>query len=62
MKCIIKYFKKRRLIKKYTPNTQSMRDQLHLLGMMKDDKEFCDFYRHRIYCELRCLNRLKKLK
>lgn len=62
MICISKYFKKRRLIKKYTPNTNSMKKDLHILNWMRDDKEFCGFYRHRIYCELRCLNRLKKLK
>jgi hypothetical protein len=53
-----KYFKKRRLIKKYTPDYAK---QLYLLNMMKEDQEFCAFYRHQIYCELRALSRLKRL-
>ena len=58
MKCVLKYIKKRRLIRKYTPNYSS---QLHLYNLMKDDPEFLAYYRHIIYCELRCVRRLKSL-
>ena len=61
MSTILKWFKKRRLIKKYKFTDKKMSDQVYLLRMMKDDKEFCDYYRHQIYCELRFLRRLKQL-
>ena len=38
-----------------------MENQLHLMQMMKDDPEFLIYYRHKILCELRCYNRLKRL-
>ena len=58
MKCI----KKRILIKKYLPTTESMQNDLHLINMMKHDDEFLDYFRHIRACELRCLKRLKDLK
>lgn len=61
MNCIKMFFKKRRLIKKYTRTDKQMMADIHLSRMMKDDKEFMDFFRHNIYCELRALRRIKQL-
>lgn len=59
--CIKKYLKKRRLLKKYELTKEKMLNQIHLFKLMEDDKEFFDFYRHRIYCELRFVKRIKQL-
>lgn len=58
MNCIAKYLKRRRLIKKYTPDFEQ---QLFMMEFWKGDKEFLRAFRHNIYCELRCLQRLRKL-
>lgn len=62
MNCIQKYFKKRRLLAKYKVTPALMREDLHLLKIMEDDKEFRNILSHIRACEIRCYNRLKKLK
>ncbi len=53
-----KCLKKRRLIKKYTPTTKSMLNDLHLLRI---DPEIRSYLTHIRHCELRFLNRIKRL-
>lgn len=62
MICIKKYFKRRRLLKKYKLTDAKMEKQVWLMRAMKDDIEFKRYYSHIVMCELRCYNRLKKLK
>lgn len=53
------YFKKKKLIEKYSPDYKV---HLYLLRLMEDDEEFYKFYRYQMHCELRFINRIKKLK
>ncbi len=59
---ILKYFKKRRLLKKYYPTVEKKVHQIYLHRMFDGDPETQKYFRHIILCELRCYNRLKKLK
>ena len=61
MKNIFKCLKKRRLIKKYSITKETMERDLFIFNMMKNNKEMENHYLHKRYCEIRCLNRLKKL-
>ncbi len=61
MKTILKFFKRKRLLKKYELTEDKMLNQIHLKNLMKDDEEFIKQYLHIIYSEIRCYNRLKKL-
>lgn len=61
MKCITKYFKKRRLLAKYRLTSERMENDLYMLRVMGGDVEFKEYYYHVRSCELRCYRRLKKL-
>lgn len=61
MNCIGKYFKKRRLLKKYEFTDQKALNDIHLIRLMKHDLELIEFITHQRACERRCYERLKKL-
>lgn len=58
---IVKYFKKRRLLKKYRSTDEKRRNDVWLLMTMKGDWEFIKFFNHQRQCERRCYQRLKRL-
>lgn len=57
-----KYFKRLRLLKKYKLTQEKMENDLALISVLGINDGAVIYSRHIRYCELRCYNRLKKLK
>lgn len=61
IKLIQRYFKMRRLIKKYTLTDSKIRDDLRMIKIWGDEPGFMEWLSHNRICEARCLMRLRKL-
>lgn len=61
MKCLIKYFKRQKLLKKYKQTEEKQLSQIRLHRLFSDDPEAQSFFRHHMMCEIRCYQRLKRL-
>jgi hypothetical protein len=58
---IRKYFKKRKLLRKYKMTNDKMMVDLLILGVLEGKPELQREYIHKRMCKLRCYNRLKAL-
>jgi hypothetical protein len=56
---ITKWVKKQKLLDKYRRTPEKMNEDLFILRHLRGECE--TKYIHKIHCELRCYNRLKKL-
>ena len=62
MKYVLKLIKKYKLLNKYKLTTEKQDNHLYMLKNFCNNDYFREKFINRIYCELRCYNRLKKLK
>ncbi len=62
MRYLLKLYKKYKLLRKYKLTDEKMLNDIHLHKLLYDNKDTLLYLRHIRYCELRCYNRLKKLK
>lgn len=53
-----KYFKRKKLLKKYELTDYKIMNDIHLMKLFEDDLDVQNYYIKNRLCEMRCYNRL----